>query len=89
MKQTNTTAVEWLIENLYKQEPKYINGKLDISGYIQERKQMFEEAKLREREQTKLAYLLGVEIEREEEEYCPDCEGVGCAECGIIEQEQE
>jgi len=88
MKQTNTTAVEWLIQNLYKQEPKYVNGKLDIDLYKEERKQMFEEAKLREREQTKLAYLLGVEIEREEE-YCPDCEGVGCAECGIIEQEQE
>jgi hypothetical protein len=24
-----------------------------------------------------------------EEEYCPECNGKGCAECGIIEQEQE
>jgi hypothetical protein len=65
------TAVEWLYQIFKEREP----DKFD-----------WEQAKQMEREQTKLAYLLGVEFGEEEEEYCPDCEGVGCAECGIIEQ---
>lgn len=79
------TAVEWLIENLYKQEPKYINGKLDINLYKEQKKQIFIKAQEMEFDQVKNAYLLGVKMAKEFDENCPECEGEGCAECEIIE----
>jgi hypothetical protein len=63
------TAVEWLIKRYHDYGTLYYE---DMT-----------QAKSMEKEQIKEAYLLGVKMGEEFEDNCPECEGEGCAECGI------